>query len=177
MEDLQNHPATSDVASLVNVTQYPIEELDTSAGRALIAHCRSSLDESGSLVLPNFVTPATALLAAEARGLDEAVHQYRVDHTVYFEPCDESVPESHPRRRLVRTDKGSIPYDLIPSSALLRRLYEWDPLRRVRFRYRSLALPLPQASLTLNFEGESPIRQAFTPQGVAGSGEHPQSVL
>ena len=129
MEYLQNHPTTSDVASLVNVAQYPMEELDTSAGRALIARCRNSLDESGSLVLPNFVTPAaTALLAAEARGLDGAVHQYHVDHTVYFEPRDESVPESHPRRRLVRTDKGSIPYDLIPSSALLRRLYEWDPL-------------------------------------------------
>jgi alkylated DNA repair dioxygenase AlkB len=129
MENPHIYPQTSDVASLVNLTQYPIDKLDKPPGRALIANCRGSLDESGALVLPNFVTPpATALLASEARALDWAVHQYHVDHTVYFEPCDDTLPENHPRRQLVRTDKGSVPYDLIPSSALLRRLYEWDPL-------------------------------------------------
>lgn len=128
MENAQN-PRTSDVASLVNLTRYPIENLDTPAGRALIADCRRNLEESGALVLSNFVMPtAAALLAAEARALDWAVHQYHVDHTVYFEPRNETVSDGHPRRRLVRTDKGSVPYDLIPSSALLRRLYEWNPL-------------------------------------------------
>lgn len=123
------YPMTNDVASLVNLTQYPIGKLDHPAARSLVARCRTDLDDSGALVLADFVTPtATALLAAEARGLEGAVHQYHVDHTVYFEPSDDTAPESHPRRRLVRTDKGSVPYDLIPAAALLRRLYEWDPL-------------------------------------------------
>ncbi len=129
MDTRPMHAATNNPASLVNLTRYPIENLENPAGQALIAHCRSRLDETGALVLPNFITqPATVLLASEARLLESAVHQYHVDHTVYFEPPDESLPESHPRRRLVRTDKGSVPYDLIPSTALLRCLYEWDPL-------------------------------------------------
>lgn len=118
-----------DVASLVDLRRYPMERLNKSAGRALVTQCRHDLDASGALVLSGFLTPsATALLAAEARGLEGAVHRYQTDHTVYFEPRDDGLPESDPRRWLVRSDKGSVPYDLIPATALLRNLYEWDPL-------------------------------------------------
>ncbi|MEP6885929.1 MAG: hypothetical protein ABJC66_14380 [Gammaproteobacteria bacterium] len=118
-----------DVASLVNLTRYPIVDLDSPAGRELISRCRIDIGDSGALVLSAFLTPsATAQLAAEARGLEGVEHRYQTDHTVYFEPPDEGLPESHPRRRRVRTDKSSVPYDLIPHSALLRRLYEWGPL-------------------------------------------------
>jgi hypothetical protein len=120
---------TDDVSSLISLLEYPIVSLDTPASRALIERCRTSFHQFGALVLPRFVTPAAStLLAAEARALDGAVHRYHVDHTVYFEPSDETLPETHPRRRLVRTDKGSVPYDLIPPTALLRRFYEWDPM-------------------------------------------------
>lgn len=129
MNDLQEGREAFDAASLVNLSVYPIENLDGEASRTLIRQCRDKLSDSGALVLPEFLTPpATLLLAAEASGLDWAVHRYQTDHTVYFEPCDDSLPESHPRRRRVRTDKSSVPYDLIPTTALLRRLYEWDPL-------------------------------------------------
>ena len=127
--DHSQKAGVGDVISLVNITRYPIENLDEPIGKSLIARCRSDLNVSGALVLSGFLTPsATALLAAEARGLDWAVHRYRTEHTVYFEPHDEGLPERHPRRWRVRTDKGSVPYDLIPPTALLRRLYEWEPL-------------------------------------------------
>jgi alkylated DNA repair dioxygenase AlkB len=129
VNDSQERCDACDIASIVNLTQYPIENLETQASQALIMQCRIKLQDTGALVLPDFLSPpATMLLAAEARRLDGAVHQYHADHTVYFEPRDNRLPEDHPRRYLVRTDKGSVSYDLIPANALLRRLYEWDPL-------------------------------------------------
>ena len=129
MDDFREDRGAHDVASLVNLTQYPIDGLGRETGHELVARCRDRLNDSGALVLSGFLTPAaTSMLAAEARGLDWAVHDYHADHTVYFEPHDDSLPEFHPRRRRVRTDKGSVAYDLIPRNALLRRLYEWDPL-------------------------------------------------
>lgn len=129
MHGTQEDRGAQNAASLVDLTQYPFENLKTAASRELIARCRSRFNETGALLLPGFLTPAAiALLAAEARGLEGAVHRYHTDHTVYFEPCDEGLPETHPRRRRVRSDKCSVPYDMIPRASLLRRLYEWDPL-------------------------------------------------
>ncbi len=150
---------TEEPAGLINRAVYPIENLEAPAGCALLAQFRSRLEQSGALVLPDFLTPAaTALLAAEARGLDWAVHEYHADHTVYFEPSDETLPEGHPRRHRVRTDKGSVPYDLIPRSALLRRLYEWDTL--LAFIAATLGEAQlyrhgdPMAALNVNAHGE-----------------------
>lgn len=118
-----------DASSLVNLARYPIAELRSPPARALIDGCRGRMGESGALTLEEFLTPeATSALAAEARALEWAAHEYRADHTVYFAPIDETRPEGHPRRLMVRSDKGGVPYDRIPASALLRRLYCWDGL-------------------------------------------------
>lgn len=157
--DDSREPRVDAVASLINLTRYPIVDVDGPAARALIARCRSDFASSGALVLSGFLTPsATAQLAAEARGLQGEKHRYHTDHTVYFEPHDDGLPENHPRRRRVRTDKCSVPYDLIPRTALLRHLYEWDPLlafvaavlgETTLYRHSD-----PMAALNINVHGE-----------------------
>jgi hypothetical protein len=115
--------------SFINLQSYPIEDLGTPVAQDLIETFRARLAVSGALTLFGFLTPdATASMAQEGRQLDRAAHHYATDHTVYFDPSDEAVPAGHPRRSLVRTDKGNVPYDLIPTDSLLRRLYEWDGL-------------------------------------------------
>jgi hypothetical protein len=108
---------------------YPIDDLSSPAAQGLIETFRTRLAVSGALVLPGFLTEqTTALLAEEGRRLDRAAHHYATDHTVYFDATDETAPAGHPKRLLVRTDKGNVAYDLIPANAILRRLYEWDGL-------------------------------------------------
>ena len=145
--------------ALVDLAAYPIDRLDSADGRALVARCRAAFGQSGVLALNGFLTPeATALLAAEARRLEGAAHHYRTDHTVYFDPPDESVAPEHPRRRTVLTDKGNVPYDLIPRSALLRRLYEWDAtlafVAAVLDEPKLLRHPDAMAALNINVHGE-----------------------
>ena len=146
-------------AALVDLGAYPIHALDGEVGAALVRDCRARFAEAGVLDLPGFLTPeATALLAAEAVSLEGAAHHYTADHTVYFEPPDEALEADHPRRRTVRTDKGNVPYDLIPRSAQLRALYEWDSVlafvAAVLDEPGLTRHPDPMAALNINVHGE-----------------------
>jgi hypothetical protein len=119
--------AGTKAAALVDLERYPIHDLASPEGQALVQRCRATFAETGVLALEGFLTAeATGLLAAEARSLEGAAHHYATDHTVYFSPPDPDLAEDHPRRRTVRTDKGNVPYDMIPRSAHLRAFYEWD---------------------------------------------------
>ncbi len=146
-------------AAFINLQSYPIDDLGTPAAQELIETFRARLVVSGALALPDFLTPdATASMAEEGRQLDWAAHHYSTDHTVYFDPSDEALPAGHPKRLLVRTDKGNVPYDLIPASSLLRHLYEWDGL--LNFVAAVLGEPRlyrhgdPMAALNINAHAE-----------------------
>lgn len=146
-------------AMLVDLQAYPIAEPGSAAARAFASACREELAVTGALALPGFLTaPATARLAAEARSLEHLAHHYATDHTVYFDPAENDLPPDHPRRRLVRTDKGNVPYDLIPPGALLRAVYEWDAT--LAFVAAVLDEPAlhrhadPMAALNINVHGE-----------------------
>lgn len=148
-----------EVASLIDLAAYPIDDPGGTRGRALVENCRETLAESGALVLPGFLTAAaTDLLAAEARSLEDRTHRYAVDHTVYFEPSDAALSADDPRRALVRTDKSNVAYDLIPRTALLRALYEWDAtlafVAAVLGERDLVRHPDPMAALNLNVHGE-----------------------
>lgn len=116
-------------ADVVDLDRYPIHELDSERGRAFIADCKAELDATGVCNLPGFIRPAAvARMVALAEELSDKAWPTDRTHTVYFEQPDESVPETDPRRRQVRSAKNGIAYDYIPSDAPVRRLYESDDL-------------------------------------------------
>ena len=146
-------------SALIDLERYPIAHLAREQLQHLIEDCRSRLAVSGALVLPGFLTPgATTAMAMEGQQLDWAAHHYATDHTVYFDPSDDTLAENHPRRLRVRTDKGNVPYDLIPATSLLRQLYQWDGL--LNFIAAVLGEPRlyrhgdPMAALNINAHGE-----------------------
>ncbi|EWM10471.1 hypothetical protein [Kutzneria sp. 744] len=118
-----------DHADVVDLGRYPIHELDSDRGRALVFDCRAELVDTGVCNLPGFVTDtAVAAMAALAERIADKAWETDRPHTVYFEPVDESVPADHPRAHQVRSAKNGIAYDHIPADAPLRRLYESDDL-------------------------------------------------
>lgn len=145
-------------SSLVNLAAYPMADSNSFAARTLIENCRTTLNRDGAVTLPEFLTEsATAALTQEALSLEWAIHEYRSDHTVYFEPRDEAQAAGHARRVTVRSDKGSVPYDRIPENSLLRLLYNWDGL--LNFVAAVLHEPVlyrhsdPLAALNINTHG------------------------
>lgn len=118
-------------ADVVDLARYPIHQLDSAPGRALVAACQAELAADGACTLPGFVRPAAvAAMVALATQLRERAWASDRAHTVYFQPPDATVDECHPRARQVRSAKHGIAYDYIPADAPLRRLYEADDLTR-----------------------------------------------
>jgi hypothetical protein len=115
---------------LVDLGRYPVGDPDGDAYRAVVAGARSQLCSTGAVELSGFVTPAgIAALAADADELaTRAFHSEGVG-TAYLELPDFTLPEDHPRLTWGRYAVGAVAYDLMPYDALLRGLYEWEPLR------------------------------------------------
>ncbi|MEO7130347.1 MAG: hypothetical protein ABIZ07_03105 [Dermatophilaceae bacterium] len=122
----QNAPTYADV---VDLDRYPIHDLDSERGQALVSACREELAATGVCNLAGFITPeAVAEMVTLAGELRDKAWASDRTHTIYFEPIDESVPADHPRAHQVRSAKKGIAFDYIPADAPLRRLYASDDL-------------------------------------------------
>ena len=156
-------PTPTDVSygDVVDLDRYPIHDLDSEQGRAFIAGCKAELDASGVCNLAGFIRPeAVARMVELAESLSDKAWPTERTHTVYFEEPDESLPESDPRRRQVRSAKHGIAYDYIPTDAPVRRLYESEDLKAFIAAvlgkdklYRS-ADPLDAFQITTFYPGE-----------------------
>ena len=106
----------SALADLVDLDRYPIHELEGSAAQALVAECREGLRTEGAVRLDAFVRADAVDRMAEEAG-DIATQGYPNDaaHNCYFDDeIDESLPEDHPRRIMVRSAQKAVAMDLLP---------------------------------------------------------------
>jgi hypothetical protein len=150
----------SAVAAVVDLDRYPIHELPSPRGQALLTFCRASLDFEGACQLPGFFRPAAVdALVAEALGTREEGWRTDDRHNVYFEPIGDDDTGS-PRALLEHTSKSAIAFDLVAASSPLRTAYEWEGLTAFLgaalgvepfYRY---ADPLGAASLMIFDEGD-----------------------
>jgi hypothetical protein len=117
------------IRELVDTDRYPIDDLDSEVGRALIERCRVDLTATGACQLDGFLQPdAIDRLAQEALALSDQGFPNEAVHNVYFEEVDESLPEDDARRIMQRASQSTIAYDMIPADAGVRALYESDTL-------------------------------------------------
>jgi hypothetical protein len=151
-----------DPAPLLDLERYPVTDLASPAGRAMLDTARGSLAEKGVAILPGFVrAEAIGELAREVAALKPRAHREDVAvGTPYLELPDQAYPEGHPRRTDIHSVTWVIAYDRVPLRARLRALYEWDPLmhlvgaileREPLFRF---ADPLGALNLTIMDEGD-----------------------
>jgi hypothetical protein len=117
-------------ARFVDLERYPILDLDSDGGRALVAHCRAQLAERGACELPGFALPEAAeRMAKESDRLVGRGHYAATRATVYLGLPEAGLPERDPRGRLAeRSAVEAIAYDRVPPAHALRQLYECDGL-------------------------------------------------
>jgi hypothetical protein len=122
-------PQVPRYAGVVDLRRYPINDPASPEYRALVQACRDQLRDTGVAQLAGFLTPAAVsemlVLASQLVSRAWASNQA---HTVYFEPADDAAGPGHPRALLQHSAKKAIAYDLIPSGAPIRQLYESDDL-------------------------------------------------
>ncbi len=113
------------MAAIVDLDRYPLDALDSDAGRAWVEGCRAELAEFGSCSLPGFVQPeAVARTVAAGDALADRAWHANQRHNVYFTDPDPSVDEGHPRRRSIRSSQWAIARDLLPETVSVRALSE-----------------------------------------------------
>ena len=107
--------------NIVDLDAYPIAGGE-SERHDIVDRARREFSATGFCVLPGFIRPdALARMAAEANDLAPDAYYCRQTHDVYLDAGEES--------RREETFVGSVACDLLPETALLRTLYEWDPLK------------------------------------------------
>ena len=114
---------------LVDLDRYPVLYRDSLALADIIEGARSQLTGTGAVELPGFLRPAGIdAMVVDATALAPRAHRSTGVGTAYLEFPDFSLPETHPRLLWGQYSVGAVPYDVMPRSSLLRRLYEWKPL-------------------------------------------------
>lgn len=112
------------LAGVINLENYTLECAE------LRAECKRTLDETGALVMRNFLKPVA--VASLQREGEENRHLacYTVNsHNIYLSPSDPRYPADHPRNQYVSSSKGCIATDHIPADSALRRLYDAPAFR------------------------------------------------
>jgi len=115
--------------SLVDLGRYPLFDPSGDVGSAVVAGARRQISESGYAELPGFVNAeGVDLLVADAEALTERAHASSGAGTAYLEAPASGADEDHPRRWVGHFSLKVVPYDLVPYSSPLRRLYESERL-------------------------------------------------
>ena len=157
----------SQVNQLIDLDRYPIDQLESGAGRDLIEICHNNLATQAIALLPGFIRPsAISEMAEEAQGLINQAHRYDQPRAAFYE---------HPNHQhRARDDDGwstlrskrhpnrycQILNYQIPNNSNLRAIYLWPKLtefvRRVLDVNRLYPSVCPHLALTMKvaFEGD-----------------------
>lgn len=107
------------IEDIVDLDRYPMSQPKFGA------HCRTTLDRDGVLVLSDFIQPsALAAMLAEAEAGQDKAYFCASSHSVYLTPPDPLFAENHPANRKMVSSKGCICDDLIGTNSPLRTLYD-----------------------------------------------------
>jgi 2OG-Fe(II) oxygenase superfamily len=124
----------------VNLERYPLDRLESPAGRALVVRCQADMAARGVSQLPGFLTSAAVEgILATAHQLSSHGWASESTHNVYFTPLAEAAPHSAASLPQ-RSAKRAIAYDLLPADLSLRVVYESAAL--TEFVRRALGKPV-----------------------------------
>ena len=113
---------------IINTERYPLHDLASSGGMALVERVRARLAEDGSCTLPGFVAADVLRdMANEAKRIAPLAYSGPTEVSPYFFNYrlgeGQTLPDDHPLRRKGKRNLAQVAADLIPDDYLLSRLY------------------------------------------------------
>ncbi|WP_328667855.1 HalD/BesD family halogenase [Streptomyces sp. NBC_00328] len=109
---------------LVDTARYPLSELASPRGQAVVSRARHDLSALGCTVLPDFVRPSLRdVLRQECSAIAPRAHHDVETVNVYNIAVDSALPENHPGRRTFERGNAFVARDRIPADSLISRLY------------------------------------------------------
>lgn len=125
---------------VVDTARYPLPELDSAEGRAVVSRARRELSALGCTVLPDFIRPSLRdTLSRECAAIAPRAHFDTETVNVYNIAVDAELPEDHPGRKTFERGNAFVARDRIPDDAVISRLYSDELFHR--FVARCFGLP------------------------------------
>jgi len=126
-------PKNIDASDLVSMDRYPLDQLDGSLMKQVIAKARADLDSRQYCVLDNFITEAArTAMAQESISLLPQAYENRSRRTCFLNQM--GVPErpaDHPMNVFFDARFNIIAFDLFDPEGPNARLYGWEPIRQM----------------------------------------------
>jgi len=119
------------VESLVNLSEYPINDPQSAQYNEVVKLVQSELYRDGCSVLSTFLTnKGLDLIAQEAeQRKDKAFYSDSKLCNVYLAKGNSKEPKDHPQNIFMERSNGFITADLLSEGTLSYLLYHWKPLR------------------------------------------------
>ena len=116
------------ISSIVDISRYPIDNLDSSLGRKLVQETKTQLNQDGSCTFDDFLVPdALDKMCAEALTLSDLAYPGPTSVSPYFFNYslgeDFKHDDTHPTQHKGKRNLKQVAADLIPENHLLRVLY------------------------------------------------------
>ena len=116
----------SSIDQIVNFSLHPITRSDD-----YLAACRNKLKNNSVLQLDNFLLPTSLRnMQDEASSLHSKAYYCSQNHTVLLNKKNSNLDSNDPCNVEVKSDKGCVPHDLIPTNSDLCNLYNSADFKR-----------------------------------------------
>jgi hypothetical protein len=126
---------------VVDTARYPLSELASARGQAVVSRARRDLLILGCTVLPDFIRPSLRdVLRQECSVIAPRAHHDAETVNVYNIAVDSALPEDHPGRKTFERSNAFVARDRIPGYSLISRLYS----NMVFQRFIARCFELPQ---------------------------------
>ena len=106
------------ISEIVNLNQHPINDKD------YVNECNLSIKKNSLLILENFLSKDSFdLILNEAKNLEKRAFYCEQKHTILLNKNIENTNDNDPLNKLMTSDKGCVPHDLIDKQSDLNILY------------------------------------------------------
>ncbi len=115
---------------IVNLSRYPLDDLNGPAAKSLITECQRDLNRGGMFNLKNFLSPHAVerILDNVMPVMRAASFEHKREHNIYFEEAVDVVAADHPALKKMETVNHTVCADQIPENDIVS-LYDWEPFR------------------------------------------------
>lgn len=145
---------------LIDLERFPLQRLDSDAGRRLVAHCRDELERGGMFTLPGFMRRDVidAILPELLQKFARESFTHAREHNIYFDDDIAGPPAGHPALAKIKTVNHTLCGDQIGDA--LQRIYRWPALTDflARVMHKPALYPMDDALACANvmayYEGE-----------------------
>ena len=108
----------NNISSIVNLNKHPIDDIN------YIKKCNSLIKDNSLLVLDSFLTEQSLdIILKEARSLEDKAFYCEQKHTVLLNKQSSEIDQDDPLNKLMTSDKGCVPHDLLDINSDLNLLY------------------------------------------------------